>query len=456
MSKKIKIFFILTYLLFSYSCFSQSGWTLLQTGFTDNFTSLHFYTEMYGMAVSSSGKIIKTTNGGLDWIQLNPGIAMNFGDIRIINYTNAIAAGRQVSNKYLKILRTTNAGASWDSVYSSYNIDTNINFRNMKFSADTSGFGYVSVSKNNSGSGKYLKTVNGGLNWTNVNPHTMVYWNVLDLGMITQTVYYCFSMYTYAYQPPPVLYNEQVSWDKTTNGGSTWTVQYFLNYTTQSINTYGNFQSEFYNENIGYITYFNSQTSVYHQVIGRTTNNCQSFSEISIPVNPVSSVFLNNSSTVFLTGKLTGGIPVVAKSTNSGSNWELTVFPNAVNKIYFMNSSTGWISCNNGQLYKTTDGGILYVNNTSREVPYNYSLAQNFPNPFNPVTSIVYSIPKYSAVILAVYDALGKEVQTLVNERQRSGTYEATFDASSLSSGIYFYRLTADGYSETRKMVVLK
>jgi photosystem II stability/assembly factor-like uncharacterized protein len=456
MVKRVIVFVLLNYLLFFNNCFSQSGWTLLQTGLTDNFTSVHFYSQMYGMAVSSSGKIIKTTNGGLNWTQLNPGISMNFGDIRIISSTNAVAAGRQVSNNYLKILRTTNSGVSWDSVYSIYNYDTNNNFHNLKFFADTSNFGYVSVSKNNSGSGNYLKTVNGGLNWSTVNQHYMIFWNILDLGMISPIVYFCFSYNIFTYQPPPVLYNEQVEWDKTTNDGSTWVSQYSSSYNTQSVNYYVNFQANFYDENTGYITYFNTVSSVYHEVIGRTTNSGQSFSEILIPMNTVSSVFLNSASNIFLTGVSTASTPVVAKSTNSGNNWGLTSFPNTVNKIYFLNPNTGWIACNNGQLYKTTDGGIVIVNNITSEAPDNYSLSQNYPNPFNPITKVKFSMLNAGNVKLIVFDVMGREVQTLVNEKLQPGSYETTFNGTALTSGVYFYKLITDGFTETKRMLMIK
>jgi len=99
---------------------------------------------------------------------------------------------------------------------------------------------------------------------------------------------------------------------------------------------------------------------------------------------------------------------------------------------------------------------IIGIRNISIEAPSKYCLYQNYPNPFNPETRIRYSIKMSAPVTLIVYDALGREVQSLVNEKQAPGTYEAVFDASRISSGVYFYRLTTEGYSETRKMVVIK
>ena len=88
--------------------------------------------------------------------------------------------------------------------------------------------------------------------------------------------------------------------------------------------------------------------------------------------------------------------------------------------------------------------------------PQVFSLLQNYPNPFNPRTTIQYSIPQTSFVRITIYDILGKEVSTLVDEQKLSGSYEVQFDGSKLSSGVYFYRLHAGKFLETKKLVLLK
>jgi hypothetical protein len=88
--------------------------------------------------------------------------------------------------------------------------------------------------------------------------------------------------------------------------------------------------------------------------------------------------------------------------------------------------------------------------------PNSYNLAQNYPNPFNPSTTISWQLPVGSHQTLKVYDVLGNEVATLVDKFKEAGRYEITFDASDLSSGIYFYRLQAGDYVQTRKMILLK
>ncbi len=88
--------------------------------------------------------------------------------------------------------------------------------------------------------------------------------------------------------------------------------------------------------------------------------------------------------------------------------------------------------------------------------PTDFILSQNYPNPFNPKTKISYQIPELSYVTLKVYDVLGKEVAILVNEEKLIGNYEVEFNAENLPSGVYFYRLQAGSFVETKKMVLMK
>jgi hypothetical protein len=81
---------------------------------------------------------------------------------------------------------------------------------------------------------------------------------------------------------------------------------------------------------------------------------------------------------------------------------------------------------------------------------------QNYPNPFNPTTTIKYSIPKHSFVVLKVFDVLGGEITTLVEEEKNIGNYKVEFNSSGLTSGIYFYQLKAADYIETKKMILLR
>ena len=99
-------------------------------------------------------------------------------------------------------------------------------------------------------------------------------------------------------------------------------------------------------------------------------------------------------------------------------------------------------------------------------LPKEFALVQNFPNPFNPSTTLKYEIPKESYVTLKVYDILGREVATLVNKQQKAGYYEVQFStgggyvyggtAYTLTSGVYFYRIKAEEFTDTKKMILLR
>jgi hypothetical protein len=155
-----------------------------------------------------------------------------------------------------------------------------------------------------------------------------------------------------------------------------------------------------------------------------------------------------NASGIKITGALgeqSGPIPV--SNNSSGAIilwWDLRNHVNVNNKydlyIQRVNSS----------------GSLTSIKTTGKENPQVFQLVQNYPNPFNPATTISYTIPKAGNVQLKVYDALGREVSTLVNTHQESGWYNVNFDASRLSSGMYIYKLTSENFSQVKKMMLLK
>lgn len=101
-------------------------------------------------------------------------------------------------------------------------------------------------------------------------------------------------------------------------------------------------------------------------------------------------------------------------------------------------------------------GSTVGLENTGNELPEKFELSQNYPNPFNPVTNISFSLPSTGSVKLLVFDAAGKQVSELVNRELSAGTYNYDFNASGLSSGIYFYRLEAEGFTNVKKMILVK
>ncbi len=99
---------------------------------------------------------------------------------------------------------------------------------------------------------------------------------------------------------------------------------------------------------------------------------------------------------------------------------------------------------------------IVGVSKTSTEIPERFNLSQNYPNPFNPSTSINYSVPSSQFIVLKVYDVLGNEAVTLVNEKQSPGSYSVNWNAGNFPSGVYYYTLTSGNFSMTRKMLLIK
>jgi hypothetical protein len=109
--------------------------------------------------------------------------------------------------------------------------------------------------------------------------------------------------------------------------------------------------------------------------------------------------------------------------------------------------------------YITTEGSgltITAINETPSTIPIDIELKQNYPNPFNPGTNIQYTLNDVQFVNLKVYDSLGKEVSTLVNEDKPAGIYEIEFNGSKLSSGVYYYRMQAGNFSDTKKFIIMK
>ncbi len=153
----------------------------------------------------------------------------------------------------------------------------------------------------------------------------------------------------------------------------------------------------------------------------------------------------------------------ILKSYDGGQSWESVsdgynsrdIYSLAVNDSYMFAASA------DGGVWRRPLSEVITSVNNSVSVPEHFSLEQNYPNPFNPTTKIKYSIPSVEtghapSVQLRVYDILGRGVATLVNKKQQPGNYEVTFDASTLSSGVYFYQLKVGNFVQTKKMILMK
>jgi hypothetical protein len=191
----------------------------------------------------------------------------------------------------------------------------------------------------------------------------------------------------------------------------------------------------------------------------KTTNGAGSWINISgnLPDSPVNDVLIyypGISTSIYYAAMDIG----VFFTDNYGTTWaELADgLPNTVAMHLDYHQATNRLRIGtHGRGVWETDNpvGLISYNN---EVPSSYSLGQNYPNPFNPVTNIRYSIISAGFVKLAVYDMLGRELKSIINENQKPGTYTAQFDASKLTSGVYFYRLETRDFVETRKMILVK
>ncbi len=135
-----------------------------------------------------------------------------------------------------------------------------------------------------------------------------------------------------------------------------------------------------------------------------------------------------------------GYIPTLIEYNNAGSD-----------------AGTIWVGIDgaNKKLYFDRFGAVTSVN-TNNNIPEQYYLSQNYPNPFNPNTKIDFSVPKNSLVTIKIYDVVGKEVAVLVNRDFTIGSYTIDFNASTLTSGVYFYKITAGDYTDTKKLVLVK
>lgn len=180
----------------------------------------------------------------------------------------------------------------------------------------------------------------------------------------------------------------------------------------------------------------------------------------SIPWNPAAPVYLDgqsglmHSKYILIDADLPSSNPIVetgsfnfstAASIGNDENM-LMIYDSLIANIYLQDFAKRY----------SLAGGTINVEKISSLIPDEFILNQNYPNPFNPKTMISYSIPKSDFVTLKIYDALGRQISTLVNEFQTNGSYEVSFDASKFSSGVYFYRLESNGSSITKNMILVK
>ncbi len=185
-----------------------------------------------------------------------------------------------------------------------------------------------------------------------------------------------------------------------------------------------------------------------------STDNGTSWTAVNIGLTNSNVRALAVSDTNLFAGTDGGG---VFHSTNNGTSWSsfnTGLTNNVVNALLV--SGTYLFAGTNDGVWRRPLLDVTGVEDKNNEIPSKFTLEQNYPNPFNPSTTIIYSIPNLEFVTLKVFDVLGNEVATLVNEEKTVGSYEVEFNAANLSSGIYFYKLQTGSFVETKKMLLLK
>jgi len=421
MEKIIKAIFGFIYILIIPSIvLAQSGWIKQQTNTKKGLTGIFFLDNNTGWAVGDSGIILNTNNGGDYWNKQVYSVGSFMFSVLFINPSTGWVGGFTNSHLTGFLLKTTTGGFQWTSISMGepYEIFT--------FRGDTiwcaTHTGFVACS------------TNGGYTWTfqEVNTHCELY-----------TVYFVNPLIGWTgggvYQGQGYIY-------KTTNSGNSWFLQFIpLNNHVKSM--------YFINSLTGFAVTLNGY-------IYKTTTGGIDWTVLLSNVNyTLFRVKFPDSNT----GYTTGTNNKILKTTNNGLNWINQLLPSNISSstTYFQMSFTspnvGWVVGDSGIILKTTNGGEpIGIQQISNQIPENYLLLQNYPNPFNSSTQIEYSIIKSSFIKLFIFNIEGKLIDILVNEYQLYGTYKVDFGGGNLSSGIYFYKIEAENFSDTKKMILIK
>lgn len=400
------------------NAYSQGNWILQNSGTTKSINTLYFLNANTGFAAGDSGLILKTTNSGTNWIIQTSG---TFTSIECIQFTGAMR-GYATGGQYF--LSTTNGGVNWQvtSVGASYRIHS------LYFINDSAGFLA-------GGQNLFKKTSNYGINWTNIPIYATIDSNYCLYFINANTGFVACDFYD---PSPPHIINAAVC--RTTNAGNNW-----------------QWRNCYLRQNMGKVHFGNLTNGMAVGIMGgvsRTTNTGELWDSSYSPSGQVRAVFMTSGLNAFLVGN-SGKI---YRTGNFGASWLNASYSTSANFkcVYFINDTVGFVAGTGGIIIKTTVGGVSGLSKIQSTVPDKYDLKQNFPNPFNPETNIIFEIPKNSLVKINIFDVNGKEVATLVNEYLNAGRYEHRFIPGGLSSGIYFVNLISNGIQLTKKIMLVK
>ena len=459
---------LLFFLMVTQICFAQSGWQNQSSPLgNESLGKVQFVSPSEGWITVKTGKLLHTTNAGTVWnvvvawptdsvtFFIDPPTSMSF-----INASTGWVIG-SLSDSLQNpiggvIYKTTDGGSSWSRTYLPDCFEgVTIQFIN----SDVGWAGYLSFSNQVI----LMRTTDGGSSWSVV---TTLIGQVGIPDFINANIGWIWrdSIDTqFNFIPPFEIL-------KTTDGGSSWNSQQINNLIAI------NGRSSFTDVNNGWVV--GKLESGVTPKIFHTTNGGVDWMEVTNIPNPYGSTFQGIS--VFFLNQNVGwiairrvdeqGITYVVQTTNGGSSWILQSIPCDFNifSIFFIDQNNGWLIGDNGCIAHTTTGGNVTSVDNENEIPLQFSLEQNYPNPFNPSTSILYAVSSRQFVSLKVYDVLGNEIETLVNEEKPAGTYEVTWNGVSAkggyAAGVYFYQLKAvdpstgsgQGFISTKKMMLLK
>ncbi len=429
-----KIFFIFISSLFLSFNNIYSQWFQLNSNSTQQLFDITFFDLNTGVAVGSSGTILRTTNAGTNWSLISTGLTKSIHKLCNVNSSIAYAVGDSGL-----IMKTINSGANWSIQISG----TFRNLRGVSFINSTTG---MTVGSNS----VILYTTDGGT-WL---ARTATQFAILTgISLINATT----AFLSANDMPGAVVYS-------TTNAGINWTQCYLWTSTAYVSTTLNSIY--FIDNNTGFVT---STSIMYNQNYGfvlRTINGGLNWTTVA-SIGPAG---LSGINCIYFfdanNGNAAGNNAVIFHTTNGGLNWSQQSCPvtNYLYGTFFLNALTGYVTGSGGVILKTTNGGLSYIKSIDENVPKEFELFQNYPNPFNPTTKIKFNIPLSRGVPegrgvltrLTIYDVLGREVATLVNKQLKPGSYEVEWNASNFSSGVYFYTLKTDNFNQTKKLVLIK
>ena len=416
-----KLFFAIFFIIQISFQIAKAQWVQQNSGTNQNLYDIEFINDKTGWAVGDAGVVIKTIDGGMNWINIpnpTPSISPNLWSVEPID-SNIV----YVTSSGDFIMKSTNGGTNWNILHSCPECNSSfigINFLNK----DT---GWVL------GSYKVFRTFNGGISFDSFYvpwfDNFDIYFKDINTGIFCGT--------------GKVF--------KTTDRGENW-------FDTEVVNP-GLFPMF---RKLG-VANNNIWVGGGNPSIFKSTDFGESWSICDSSIGAFGISFVNE-----LTGFIGGGGNTLFKTTNGGSNFyrERTDSTSLafISSIDFVSDSIGWYSCAVGRIYKTITSGQVLTNIASQNIEQinSFMLQQNYPNPFNPQTKIKFTILTSEFTSLKVYNISGKEISNLLNSKIQAGSYEVVFDGSDLPSGVYYYKIEAGSpreagyFQQVKKMVLIK